>query len=105
MVGGKDMVGTLYMVTLALCVAVSIQSMGAVLVGTMLIVPALCGLLLARRFEGVLVIAGMSGAVAGLGGGLLSVARSGIPSGAAAAVCAGALLVAVSVIGSRGGVR
>ncbi|MEY5016336.1 MAG: hypothetical protein RIS92_2694 [Verrucomicrobiota bacterium] len=102
-VGGDGLVGRAFMVVLAVSVAVSIQSMGAVLVGTMLIVPALCGLLVARRFEAVLAVAGASGALAGLGGGMFSATRSGVPSGAAAAVCAGSLLVLVSLtrVGGR----
>jgi manganese/zinc/iron transport system permease protein len=101
-VDGAGWVGRLFMVILAVSVAVSIQSMGAVLVGTMLIVPALCGLLVARRFEGVLAVSGMAGAVAGLGGGIFSATRSGVPSGAAAAVCAGVLLVLVSLTRAGG---
>lgn len=101
-VSGTGWVGRVFMCLLAVSVAVSIQSMGAVLVGTMLIVPALCGLLVARRFEGVIVVAGVTGAVAGLGGGMFSATRSGVPSGAAAAVCAGVLLVLVSLIKAGG---
>jgi manganese/zinc/iron transport system permease protein len=101
-VDGSSWVGRCFMVLLAVSVAVSIQSMGAVLVGTMLIVPALCGLLMARRFEGVLLVSGLCGAVAGLGGGILSAMRSGVPSGAASAVCAGVLLGIVSLTKTGG---
>ena len=83
----------MFMSGLAVSVAVSIQAMGAVLVGAMLIVPALCGLLVARGFSGVALFAAVVGGLSGLGGGILSSLGSGVPSGAAAAVCAGALLI------------
>lgn len=87
---------------LSVAVVVSIQAVGVVLVAAMLIIPASAALFMSARLPGVLVWAGLFGAVSGALGAFGSYIWEGVATGPAMVLVAGAIFGLALVAGPRG---
>ncbi|MBA2663027.1 MAG: metal ABC transporter permease [Bradymonadaceae bacterium] len=89
---------------LAVCVVISIQAVGVVLVAAMLIIPPSAALFLSKRLGHVLLFAMLVGAVSGALGAFLSYMAEGVATGPAMVLVAAALFLGALFFGPRGGV-
>jgi len=86
-----------FYLSLAWIVTTSVQTAGVLLVFSFLIVPAACGLLLARNTQGNLFVGWLVGAGVTLAGGFLSY-RWDLPTGAAIICTFGVTLFLISLV-------
>jgi manganese/zinc/iron transport system permease protein len=84
------------LISLALAVVVSVNTVGVVLVSAMLIIPPSTALLLTRRVESALIVSGAVGAFAGAAGAFASFLYAGLSSGPAM-VLAATILFAIAL--------
>ncbi len=87
----------LFYATFGLVVTSFVQIVGVLLVFTYLIVPAVCGILTARRFGARLAIGVVLSLIGGVGGLMISFYKD-LPSGAAIVCVFGALLVLAGIV-------
>ena len=80
---------------LSISVVVSIESVGVVLVSAMLIIPASTALLFSKQIKSAMVISSGFGALAGIGGALLSHLFEGVSTGPAMAIVSGCMFLLV----------
>jgi manganese/zinc/iron transport system permease protein len=76
---------------LVIAVAVGLQTVGVVLMAAMLIAPAAAARQWTERLSVMLALAGLFGALAGVGGALLSVTAAHVPTGPMVILCATAI--------------
>ena len=90
------------LLALALCVVVSAQAVGVVLVSAMLIIPPSTGLILASRLPHVVACSAALGALAGALGAWASFVQEGLATGPAMVLAATAMFVLAHLVSPRG---
>lgn len=88
---------------MALCVVVSAQAVGVVLVCAMLIIPAQAALFVSKRLSVVAALAGLIGVLSGMGGAYLSYIQEGLATGPAMVLLAAAIFLGCMVFGPNQG--
>lgn len=88
---------------LAICVVISIQAVGVILVAAMLIIPPSTALFLSKRLPRVLVLSGTVGAISGALGAFVSFLAEGVATGPAMVLVASFFFGLALVFGPRGG--
>ncbi|MFU8806127.1 MAG: metal ABC transporter permease [Bradymonadaceae bacterium] len=88
---------------LAICVVISIQAVGVVLVAAMLIIPPSTALFLSKRLPKVLAISATVGAVSGALGAFISYIAEGVATGPAMVLVAALFFSLALIFGPRGG--
>lgn len=88
---------------LSVCVVLSIQAVGVVLVAAMLIIPPSTALFFSSRLPRVLAIASGAGAVSGAVGAFVSFLAEGVATGPAMVLVASAIFAVALLVGPRGG--
>lgn len=91
------------MFLLVIVIVLGLQSVGAVLMSSMLVAPAVAARQWCNRFSSMVVVAGVFGAISGISGTFLSSMLPGIPTGPAIVVCICAIaLVSLLIAPGRG---
>jgi ABC-type Mn2+/Zn2+ transport system permease subunit len=95
---------SLILFLLALAVVVSLQAVGAVLAPALLIIPPATAALLTKRFPALLVLSSALGLLAGVGGCLLSLTRTGLATGPLIVLCSAACFAIAFMVAPQRGV-
>lgn len=78
-------------------IVLGLQTVGVVLMSSLVIAPAVAARQWTRRLESMILLAGLLGALSGLGGAWFSLALPGVPTGPAIVLCA-SLIVLLSLV-------